>query len=326
MSQLPTIFIDGQEGTTGLRIRDLLGERTDVNVRLIDQDRRKDTEARRQLINEVDLAILCLPDAAAGEALELIEPGSGTRVIDTSTARRVDDDWVYGVPELSPAQRQAIRTAERVANCGCYPVGYLLAVRPLIEAGLLRADAPLTVNAASGYSGGGRRMIEAYRETPPGAHGDAGRALCLYNLDGDHKHVAEMHKFSGSLHPPLFVPSVDHTYCGMLTSTPVTAAAWSSPGTSAQQVYDVWQARYGDEPFVRPVSPGDAEGLLRDGRFLDLDGASLTNRLDLFVFGDSEIGLVLVGREDNLGKGASGNAVQCLNLMLGFDETTGLTI
>jgi len=324
VSQLPAIFIDGQEGTTGLRIRDLLGERTDVNVRLIDPDRRKDTEARRQLLNDVDLAILCLPDDAAAEALELIEPDSGTRVIDTSTARRVHHDWVYGVPELSQAQRQAIRTANRVANCGCYPVGFLLAVRPLIEAGLLRADAPLTVNAVSGYSGGGRRMIEAYQSAPPGPQGDAGRPLCLYNLDGHHKHVAEMQKFSGSLHPPLFVPSVDHTYRGMLTSTPVAAAAWSSPGTTARQVFDVWQARYGDEPFVRPISPDDAEGLLRDGRCLDLDGANLTNRLDLFVFGDPRIGLVLVGRQDNLGKGASGNAVQCLNLMMGFDETAGL--
>jgi len=325
VSQLPSIYIDGQEGTTGLRIRDLLGARTDINVRLIAGDVRKDTQARRQLLNEVDLAILCLPDDAAAEALDLIEADSDTRVIDTSTARRVDADWAYGIPELSPAQRQAIRTADRVANCGCYPVGFILAVRPLIEAGLLRADVQLTVNAVSGYSGGGRKLIEAYQATAPRPQGDAPRPLCLYGLGGTHKHVAEMQKFSGTLKPPLFVPSVDHAYCGMLTSTPVPLAAWSSRGTSAQQVYDVWQTRYADETFVQPVSPADATGLLRDGQFLDLDGASLTNRLDLFVFGDPQVGLVLVGREDNLGKGASGNAVQCLNLMLGFDEATGLT-
>ena len=326
MSPLPSIFIDGQEGTTGLRIRDLLATRTDVNVQLIPEDRRKDTETRRQLLNDVDLAILCLPDDAAAEALALIEPGSGTRVIDTSTTRRVHDDWVYGIPELSAAQRQAIRTSDRVANCGCYPVGFTLAVRPLIEAGLLRADAALTVNAVSGYSGGGRKMIEAYQATASGEQADAGHPFCLYGLDGNHKHLAEMQRFSGLHHAPLFVPSVSHSYCGMLTSTPVAAAGWTASGTTPQHVFDVWQSRYADEPFVQPVSPAEAGDQLRDGLFLDLDGASLTNRLDLFVFGDSEIGLVLVGREDNLGKGASGNAVQCLNLMLGFDETTGLTI
>jgi N-acetyl-gamma-glutamyl-phosphate reductase len=326
VSQLPSIFIDGQEGTTGLRIRNLLGARKDISVQLIAEDMRKDTKTRRQLLNDVDLAILCLPDEAATEALELIEPGSGTRVIDTSTVRRVDDSWVYGIPELSPGQRQAIRTADRVANCGCYPVGFILAVRPLIEAGLLRADAPLTVNAVSGYSGGGRSLIEAYQATPPGPDGDASPPLGLYGLDGNHKHVAEMLKFSGTQHPPLFVPAVDHVYCGMLTSTPVPAAAWTSAATTPEQVYDIWHERYADETFVQPVAPAAATGLMRDGRFLDLDGANLTNRLDLFVFGDPQVGLVLVGREDNLGKGASGNAVQCLNLMLGFDEATGLTV
>ena len=326
VNQLPSIYIDGQEGTTGLRIRGLLEARSDLNVRLIAEEDRKDAAARGRLLNDVDLAILCLPDDAAAEALELLEPGSGTRIIDTSTARRVHEDWVYGIPELSPSQREAIRSADRVANCGCYPVGFILAVRPLIEAGLLRADAPLTVNAVSGYSGGGRKMIEDYQATAPGADGDGSRPLGLYNLDDSHKHVAEMQKFSGSEHPPLFVPSVAHAYCGMLTSTPIPAAAWVSPGTTARQVFDVWQARYSDETFVSPVAPEDVDNGLRDGRFLDLDGANLTNRLDLFVCGDPQVGLVLIGREDNLGKGASGNGVQCLNLMLGFDEATGLTV
>ena len=321
----PTIFIDGQEGTTGLRIRDLLGARDDLEVRLIPAEQRKDTEARRRLLNEVDIAILCLPDDAAGEALELIDPASGTRVIDTSSARRTRDDWVYGLPEVSPAQREAIRTADRVANCGCYPVGFILAVRPLIEAGLLSADTPFSVNAVSGYSGGGRRMIEAYREWSPTAEGDAGQPFHLYGLDGHHKHLPEMHKFSLASQPPLFVPSVAHAYCGMLTSTPIPAAAWSTPGTTAEQVHAVWQARYGDEPFVHPIAPADAAASMRDGSRLDLTGARHTNRLDLFVFGDPAGGLVLVGRLDNLGKGASGNAVQCLNLMLGVDEAVGLT-
>ena len=318
------IYIDGQEGTTGLRIRDLLSGRGDLDLRLIPDEERKDLETRRRLLNEADLAILCLPDEAAAEALELLAPGAGTRVIDTSTERRVDPDWVYGLPELSPEQRQAIRTAPRVANCGCYPVGFILAVRPLIEAGLLDAATPLTVNAVSGYSGGGRPMIEEYREHS-GKGGDAGLPLALYGLDGDHKHLAEMQRFSLSRQPPLFVPSVDHAFCGMLTSTPIPAAAWRRTGTTAERIFEVWSDRYAGEPFVRAVDPADARGHLRDGRFLDLGGANLTNRLDLFVFGRPDLGLVLVGREDNLGKGASGNAVQCLNLMLGVDETTGLT-
>ena len=320
----PAIYIDGQEGTTGLRIRDLLSGRADLDLRLIPDENRKDLETRRRLLNEADLAILCLPDAAAAEALELLAPGAGTRVIDTSTERRVDPAWVYGLPELSPEQRQAIRTAPRVANCGCYPVGFILAVRPLIEAGLLDAAAPLTVNAVSGYSGGGRRMIEEYRERP-GVDGEAGFPLCLYGLDGDHKHLPEMQRFSLSRQPPLFVPSVDQAFCGMLTSTPIPAAAWRWPGTTAERIFEVWSDRYAGEPFVRPVEPSEAPDHLRDGRFLDLGGANHTNRLDLFVFGRPDLGLVLVGREDNLGKGASGNAVQCLNLMLGVDETTGLT-
>lgn len=321
----PTLYIDGQEGTTGLRIRDLLGGRDDVALRLIPEDRRKDAEARRRLLNEADLAILCLPDDAAAQALALIDAGAGTRVIDTSTARRVRDDWVYGLPEVSPEQREAIRSADRVANCGCYPVGFILAVRPLIEVGLLSADAALTVNAASGYSGGGRKMIAAYRDWPPTGDGDAGQPFCLYGLDGGHKHLPEIHKFSLTAHPPLFVPSVVHAFCGMLTSTPIPADAWAAPDTSPQQVWEVWHERYRDEPFVHPVPPAEVGAHLRDGTRLDLDGANHTNRLDLFAFGDPAVGLVLVGRLDNLGKGASGNAVQCLNLMLGFDETTGLT-
>lgn len=320
----PKIYIDGQEGTTGLRIRELLAGRADLDLCLIADEDRKDPGARRLLLDEADLAILCLPDDAAAEALALLAPGSGTRVIDTSTVRRVDPGWVYGLPELSPEQRQAIRTAPRVANCGCYPVGFILAVRPLIEAGLLDAATPLTVNAVSGYSGGGRRLIEEYRDRP-GADGEAGFPLCLYGLDGDHKHLAEMQRFSLSQHPPLFVPSVDHAFCGMLTSTPVPAAAWRRTGTTAAEVFEVWAQRYAGEPFVRPVDPAKSADHLRGGRFLELGGANHTNRLDLFVFGRPEVGLVLVGREDNLGKGASGNAVQCLNLMLGVDETTGLT-
>ena len=320
----PIIYIDGQQGSTGLRIRELLDSRTDIELRLIPESRRRDSRVRAQYLNEADLSVLCLPDDAAVEALQLI--ASDTRVIDTSTARRIHGDWVYGLPELAPGQREAIGTATRVANPGCYPVGFLLAVRPLIEAGALPAESPLTVNAVSGYSGGGGAMIETYQSAPRDhtIATDAPIPLSLYSLGGAHKHVPEMHRFSLAAQPPLFVPSVDHSYCGMVVSTPI-AAAHLATGVDATAIWEIWQRRYGDEPFVRCVDPLRAQEFLRDGNFLDLGDARFTNRIDLFVFGD-ERGVVLIGRQDNLGKGASGNAVQCLNLMLGFSETTGLAV
>ena len=319
----PRIFIDGQEGSTGLRIRELLGKRDDIDLRLIPESERKETEIRSQFLRVADLAILCLPDEAAAEAIELASGGE-TRIIDTSTARRTHQEWVYGLPELEPAQREAIRTADKVANPGCYPVGFILAVRPLIKAGILSAEVPLTVNAVSGYSGGGRRMIEAYQSAPASrtAAGDAPVPLALYNLDSPHKHVAEMQKFSLTRHPPIFVPSVDHTYSGMLVCTPIPAASLSSTAT-AESICSVWKEHYDQEPFVRVSCAKEASASFREGRFLDLGNANRTNRVDLFTFGDDR-GVVLIGRQDNLGKGASGNAVQCMNLMLGFNESKGL--
>ena len=320
----PRIFIDGQEGTTGLRIRAMLEQRHDLELMLIPAAERKDSRVRAAFLNQADVAILCLPDEAAAEALELID-NPDTRILDTSTPRRVHPDWVYGLPELSPAHRQAVQTARRVANCGCYPVGFILALRPLIQAGLLSPDTRLTVNAVSGYSGGGRKMIEAYEQAPPPARAvDAAIPLCLYSLGESHKHVPEMQKFSQLEHPPLFVPSVAHAYCGMLVSTPLPPDRLNQAGMAPRQIYEIWQDYYRDAPFVCPVPPADKSQHLRGGKFLDLEGCNFTNRVELFVFGTEDQGLVLVGRLDNLGKGASGNAVQCLNLMLDFDEETGL--
>lgn len=320
---IPAIYIDGQEGTTGLRIRSLLETRHDLELRLIPERDRKNQRARAELLNAVDLAVLCLPDDGAAEAVELVE-NPHTRIIDTSAPRRTDPDWVYGLPELCPGQRQAIRDSTRVTNGGCYAMGFVLAVRPLIESGLLGADTPLTVNAVSGYSGGGRRMIESYQQAPPAAvAGDAPIALSLYSLGAAHKHLPEMQRFSLSARPPLFVPSVDHHYCGMLVSIPIPAGAFASDDVGPDQVWEVWNERYGAEPFVRVMRPDETPNALRAGGFLDL-GGGLTNGAELFVFGNPELGHVIVCRQDNLGKGASGNAVQCLNLMLGFDETTGL--
>lgn len=312
----PRIYIDGQQGTTGLRIREMLDPRDDVELLLIPADQRKNDDTRAEFLNKADLAILCLPDDAAGQALELID-NPGTRVIDTSTARRTHPAWVYGLPELDPEQRQRIRAATRVANTGCYPVGFVLAVRPLIQAGLLDPGVQLTVNAVSGYSGGGRKMIEAYQPA------DERLPLRLYSLGKAHKHVAEMQHYGLVDHPPLFVPAVDDAYCGMVVSTPVPAQLL--PPERLEDVYAVWRRRYAAEPFVRVGPPQDASTLWETGTFVDQATCNYTNRVDLCAFAYPGQGVLLIGRLDNLGKGASGNAVQCMNLMLGLPEQAGLS-
>ncbi|MFA6107437.1 MAG: N-acetyl-gamma-glutamyl-phosphate reductase [Candidatus Latescibacterota bacterium] len=312
----PRIYIDGQQGTTGLRIREMLASRDEVEVLLIPAEERKNPRARAEYLNQADVAILCLPDDAAGEAVALVQ-SPRTRIIDTSTARRVDPAWVYGLPELSPEQRQAIRDGRRVANTGCYPVGFTLAVRPLIAAGLLDPEVQLTVNAVSGFSGGGRKMVEAYEDPT------AGRVpLRLYSLGKVHKHVAEMHAFSLTRRPPLFVPSVNDAFCGMLVSTPVPAA--HLPADAVERISAIWRDYYRDSPMVRVGPPEDESDLWPTGTWIDQSSRNLGNQVDLCAFGIPGQGVVLVGRLDNLGKGASGNAVQCLNLMLGFPETAGL--
>lgn len=318
----PKVYIDGQSGTTGLRIREMLDSRDDIELFLIPEALRREPRARADHLARADLAILCLPDDAAAEAIRLAGD-SETRIIDTSSTRRVDPAWTYGLPELREGQREAIRGSARVANPGCYPQSFVLAMRPLIEAGALPPTTPFTVNAVSGYSGGGRQMAEHYRTaSAPSRPGDAGIPLCLYGLDQGHKHLPEMQHYSGASQPPFFVPSVDHAWCGMLVSMPLPPGL--SRGLERGDVFEIWRARYAEEPFVRALSPEDADLALRDGKFLDLDTCNLTNRLELMAFGGASRGLVLVGRLDNLGKGASGNAVQCMNLMLGFDEREGL--
>ena len=310
------IYIDGQQGTTGLRIRQMLEQREEIELLLIPTEERKNPQVRAEFLNRADLAILCLPDEAAGEALELID-NPDTRVIDTSTVHRVHPDWVYGLPELSPEQREAIRSAGRVANTGCYPVGFILAVRPLIEAGLLDPDLPLTVNAVSGYSGGGRKMIESYDQS------DERIPVRLYSLGKVHKHVAEMQKYSLTRQQPLFVPSVNDSFCGMLVSVPIPAQ-YLPDVDEVEQIYEVWRDYYRTAPLVRVSPPEDESELWPAGLFMDQSACNLTNRVELSAFGNQEQGVLLVGRLDNLGKGASGNAVQSLNLMLGFEETAGL--
>lgn len=316
----PRVFIDGEAGTTGLQIYSRLAQRQDVTVVSIDPDKRKDVTERARLIDSVDLAILCLPDAAALEVVAQISSPT-VKVLDASTAHRTDPDWVYGFPELAPGQRQAIATAQRVSNPGCYPTGFLAAIKPLVSAGLLPADFPVTINAISGYSGGGRKLMEAYADywgepEPDYPYG-------VYGLSFSHKHVQEMHKYSGLDHAPLFLPAVGAFEQGMLVQVPLPLWTLANPPTG-QQLHAALAAYYADAPFIRVNGLGDVEGL-RDRKFLDTKAANGTNQVQLFVFTNDDTHEALIAaRLDNLGKGASGAAVQNMNLMLGLPESRGL--
>jgi len=314
---LTKVFIDGEAGTTGLQIAEQLRHRADLTLLRIDESQRKSSEARARLLQEADVAILCLPDDAAREAVALAGPGC--RILDASTAHRVAPGWAYGLPELTPEQRSAIAGATRVANPGCYPQGFILLARPLIEAGLLSADLPLRVHAVSGYSGGGRSMIEAYRgfdETTRERLNTRPYALGL-----QHKHVPEMQRYAGCTVAPLFAPMVGHYYQGMLVQLPLfTSELTGAP--KPEDVHGLLARRYRDEPFI-DVLPLGAPGALEAG-YLNATECNGTNRLELMVFGNAEQ-LLLVARYDNLGKGASGAAIQNLNLMIGADEAAGIT-
>ena len=306
------VFIDGQAGTTGLEILARLQSRHDVDLLTIPDTERKDPECRRSCYRAADVVILCLPDDAAREAAVL---SPETRLIDASTAHRVADDWVYGMPELDAGARDSIRCAQRVSNPGCYPTGFILSVRPLIDAGLLSADTPLRVNAVSGYSGGGKALIAQYE-----AHDGPEWRARPYGLHLAHKHVPEMRRYSGTHAAPLFAPMVGHFFKGILTQVPLFRTELGV-GTSVQDVHRTLATRYADEPFVR-VLPLGAPDAQVDG-FLAPTACNDTNRVELMVFGTQEH-ILLCARYDNLGKGASGAAVQNMNLMLGIEETTGL--
>jgi N-acetyl-gamma-glutamyl-phosphate reductase len=310
------VFIDGQAGTTGLQIAERLALRADLEVLEIDPQARKDDAARQALMAQADVTILCLPDAAVAQACELA--GTNARILDASSVHRTHDDWVYGLPEFGAQQRQAIRNANRVSNPGCYPQGYLLSIRPLVQAGLLPAEVPLSMHAVSGYSGGGRAMVERYQ-----AFTEFERELLntrTYALSLEHKHLPEMFKYSGSSRAPVFVPSVATYYQGMLTHIPLHRDQLPDV-QDAQQIVDAYTASYAGEPFV-DVLPLQAPDAPSEG-FLDATTNNGTNRIELMVFANTQR-LLLVARYDNLGKGAAGVAVQNLNLMLGCEETLGL--
>ncbi|MDO5102810.1 MAG: N-acetyl-gamma-glutamyl-phosphate reductase [Lautropia sp.] len=307
------VFVDGQEGTTGLQIHDYLKRRSDIAVLRIDPALRKEPAERARLLNEADVAFLCLPDGAARESVALVE-NPDTCVIDTSTAHRVSPDWVYGLPELAAAQRDEIRQRKRIANPGCHATALILALRPLRDAGLLPAGYPLSATSLTGYSGGGRKMIEQYQADAAGAL----QAPRPYALGLTHKHLPEMQRYAGLAHAPVFSPVVGPFYKGLAVSIPLDFARMAGQ-VSRQAVHQALLERYASEAFVQ-VHPLDGE--MADG-FFDVQGSNDSNRVDLFVFGNDEQAL-LVARLDNLGKGASGAAVQSMNIHLGVDEASGL--
>ncbi|MBR6045379.1 MAG: N-acetyl-gamma-glutamyl-phosphate reductase [Ruminococcus sp.] len=310
------VFIDGKEGTTGLQIFERFEKRTDLEILLIDEEKRKDINERKRLINESDITFLCLPDAAAIEAVTLAE-NPNVRIIDASTAHRTDPAWDYGFPELSAQHRANIAKSKRVANPGCYASGFISIVYPLVSAGVLPEDYPLTAHAVSGYSGGGKKMIAAIEGEGKTFEMQSPRQ---YALTQQHKHIPEMQKICGLKHRPMFNPIVDDYYAGMVVSVPLVTRALSKSYTPAD-IHEILSAHYEGQRFVKVMELGGKE-TLPDG-FLPANTLTGTNDMQLFVFGNDEQ-ILLCSRLDNLGKGASGAAVQNMNIMLGLDEGTGL--
>jgi N-acetyl-gamma-glutamyl-phosphate reductase len=302
-----TVFIDGESGTTGLQIRTRLEGRSDIQLLHADTEKRKEQTERRRWLNEADIVVLCLPDDGARQAVTMIE-NPRAKVLDASSAHRVAPGWVYGFPELLPDQADRIREAQRVTNPGCYPTGALALVRPLVDAGLLPKGYPLCVHALSGYTGGGRKMIDAYQA---GSHDP----VRLYALELTHKHVPEMHLYSGLTHRPLFCPEVGNFAQGMLVQIPLHAVSLPKRA-SGKEYYRVLSEYYASRRFIEVV-PFDISPIPH----LAPEALNGTNRMELFVFeGASDGHLLLVARLDNLGKGASGAAVQNIDLMIGLES------
>ena len=308
------VFVDGQEGTTGLRIHEYLAARPDVEVMRIDADKRKNIDERARLLNAADVAFLCLPDAASREAAAMIQ-NPHTCLIDASTAHRTVPGWAYGLPELAPGQRAAIRASKRISNPGCHASAFILLLRPLVDAGLVPPDATVAATSVTGYSGGGNKMIQQYEAHPTEPALTSPRP---YGLTLAHKHLPEMAAHTGLTQPPVFQPMVANFYKGLSVSVPLSLTAL---GTSAEALQRAFETHFNGERFIRVMPLRDAATL--ESGFFDVQGCNDTNRVDIFVFASNTQAIVMA-RLDNLGKGASGAAVQAMNVHLGVDETLGL--
>jgi len=318
----PIVFVDGQEGTTGLRIHEHLAMRNDLEILKIAPDKRRDLAEREKLLNAADVVFLCLPDGASREAVGLVT-NPRTIIIDASTAFRTDPAWTFGLPELHPTYRTKLKTSKRIAVPGCHATAFLLPVAPLVSCGVIAPSAPLTCFSLTGYSGGGKKMIAEYESpaAPASFKGPRPYALTLA-----HKHLPEMKTHSGLNQPPLFQPVVCNVHSGLTVETFLPAPLLSGSVTP-QEIHALLSTHYQDEPFIRilPFDP-DATGTQLTNGFFDITANNGTNRADIAVFGNSRSAgnVLLLARLDNLGKGASTAAIQCMNLALNLDETIGL--
>ena len=316
-----TVFVDGQEGTTGLRIHEYLSQRRDVEVLRIHPERRKDAAERARLLNAADVAFLCLPDSAAREAAALVT-NPNTCLIDASTAHRTVPGWVFGLPELAPGQRDAIRAAKRIANPGCHASAFILLLRPLVDAGLVPAGHAISATSISGYSGGGKKMIEQYEAAAASGAEPALTSPRPYALSLTHKHLPEMMAHTGLSAAPIFMPMVGNFYKGLAVTVPLHLGSLSgSLGVTPEAVHAALAARYAGERFIHVMPLRDPEALASG--FFDVQACNDSNRVDIFVFAN-DTQVILAARLDNLGKGASGAAVQTMNVHLGLDEGLGL--